>query len=64
MAKTDFRRFKVLRLTKSQYRQFAEQTKAVELALNISTVKHMKCWGTYSPWALLVCKDATTDDPE
>ena len=54
-----------LTLTRSAYRIFADQTKAVGLALNISSCKRMAgCWGGYSPWALLVCKDVTDPDTE
>lgn len=52
-------------LTRQQYREFAELTKSVGLALNLSSFKRMdKCWGFYSPWALLVCKDAQSESPE
>src|SRR5574337_1271939 len=64
MAKPNSRPGGVLRLTKTQYRRFAEQTKAVGLGLNISTVQQMGCWGTYSPWALLMCDDATVPEPK
>lgn len=60
MAKRNFKTDCTLTLTRAAYRTFADQTKAVGLALNISSYKRMdKCWGGYSPWALLVCKDAT-----
>lgn len=54
-----------LRITRTQYRVFAEKTKSVGLALNLSSFKRMgNCWGGYSPWALLVCSDARKDEPE
>jgi len=58
------RQTRTLRLSKHLYRDLAERTKAVGLALNVSTFKHLGCWGTYTPWALLVCKDAASDTPE
>lgn len=53
-----------IRLTRRQYRQFAEQTKAVGLALNVSSFERMGCWGAYSPWAMSICKDATAAEPK
>ncbi|MCY1536740.1 hypothetical protein D9M68_722100 [compost metagenome] len=54
-----------LRITRTQYREFAEATKSVGMALNLSSFKRMEgCWGSYSPWALLVCRDARADEPE
>lgn len=64
MAKTNSRRCSTLRMTRTQYRELAEKTKAVGLGLNISSMERMGAWGTYSPWALQVCKDATEDDPQ
>ncbi|MES2249359.1 MAG: hypothetical protein V4645_18950 [Pseudomonadota bacterium] len=64
MAQEGTKHADVLRLTRHQYREFFEQTKAAGLALNISTYKHMGCWGTYSPWALSICKDATVAEPQ
>jgi hypothetical protein len=58
MSRTDT----TLQLTRRQYSEFAEITKAVGRALNVSTYKEMGCWGRYSPWALLICNDVT--DPE
>jgi len=54
---------RVLRLSRHEYRLLAEETKAAGLGLNLSTFKIMGCWGAYSPWALLVCKDASTPNP-
>lgn len=51
-----------LHITRQQYRAFAEITKSFGMGLNLSTVKSMGCWGEYSPWALLVCKDASEPD--
>ena len=60
MAEKNFKTDCTLTLGRAAYRTFADQTKAVGLALNISTYKSMgQCWGGYSPWALLVCKDAS-----
>ncbi|WP_313290258.1 hypothetical protein [Stutzerimonas nitrititolerans] len=54
-----------IRITRTQYRVFAEATKSVGLALNLSSFKRMEnCWGGYSPWTLLVCGDARKDEPE
>ncbi|MDF2073222.1 hypothetical protein H7683_22590 [Ectopseudomonas mendocina] len=54
-----------IRITRNQYRRFAEVTKSVGLALNLSSFKRMEnCWGRYSPWALLVCCDVRKDEPE
>ncbi|MDE2421040.1 MAG: hypothetical protein KGO49_07680 [Gammaproteobacteria bacterium] len=61
-----------LRITRKQYRKFAEMTKSVGCALNLSTPARIgarseidkKCWGSYSPWALLVCKDVTNPDTQ
>lgn len=58
------RRSRTLRLTPSQYRRFAEDTKAVGLSLNVSTYEHMGCWGTYSPWALRLVTDASVETPQ
>lgn len=53
-----------IHITRQQYRSLSDATKsAAGVALNLSTFARMgNCWGIYSPWALLVCKDAT--DPE
>lgn len=60
MAKRKFKTDSTLTLTRKDYRTFAEKTKAVGLALNISSYSRMdKCWGSYSPCKLLVCTDAT-----
>lgn len=54
-----------LRITRAEYRVFSETTKSAGMALNLSSFKRMKnCWGSYSPWALLVCRDARRDEPE
>lgn len=53
-----------LRISRTQYREFAETTKSIGLALNLSSFKNMKkSWGSYSPWALLICKDARENEP-
>lgn len=64
MVRSHSRTGRTLHLTRRQYRDFAQKTKAVGLGLNVSTWKRMGCWGMYSPWALLVCKDATNPDPK
>lgn len=51
-----------LRLTRQQYRELAEITKSFGMGLNLSTETRMGCWGQYSPWALLICKDASNPD--
>ncbi|WDH52437.1 hypothetical protein PUP75_26460 [Pseudomonas chlororaphis] len=54
----------LLRITRVQYREFAETTKSIGMALNLSSFKRMeKSWGTYSPWALLVCNDVRENEP-
>ncbi|MFT4063355.1 hypothetical protein [Paraburkholderia sp.] len=53
---------RTLRITKRQYRAFAEIAKAHGIALNLSTYTHMGCWGEFSPFALLICQDATDPD--
>ncbi|SEF71506.1 hypothetical protein [Thauera chlorobenzoica] len=54
-----------LHITRQQYREFAELTKAAGMALNLSTYKRMgNCWGSYSPWGLLVCRDVTSSEPQ
>lgn len=50
---------RTLRLSRSQYRSFAEHAKSFGLALNISTYKRMGGWGAFSPMACAVHKDAT-----
>lgn len=52
----------VLRLTRKQYRAFAETSKAFGLGLNLSSYEHLGCWGQYSPFALLICNDAANAD--
>lgn len=53
-----------LRITRTQYRAFAEITKSIGMALNLSGFKRMKnCWGVYSRYALLVCRDVRLDEP-
>ena len=51
-----------LKLTRTQYRQLAEQTKAVGLALNVDTFEQMGGWGGCSLWALPICRDAARVD--
>lgn len=61
-----------LRLTRKQYREFAEITKSMGCALNLSTPTRMgarsdidtKCWGSFSPWALLVHNDVTNSNSQ
>lgn len=50
---------RILHLTYTQYRQFAELTKRFGMALSISTYKEIKCWGRYSLMCTSVCKDVT-----
>ncbi|WPO67613.1 hypothetical protein SDC64_01310 [Acinetobacter haemolyticus] len=50
---------KILRLTYTQYRHFAELTKHFGMVLSVSTYKELKCWGRYSPMCTPVCKDVT-----
>ncbi|MEB0091797.1 hypothetical protein RHM65_04540 [Pseudomonas sp. CCI4.2] len=52
-----------LRLTRSQYRKFAEQVKHAGCALSLSTFRAMgNCWGIFDPRAKLTCMDVSTDD--
>ena len=52
-----------LRLTRSQYRKFAEQVKATGCALSLSTFRAMgNCWGIFDPRAKLTCMDVSADD--
>lgn len=52
-----------LRLTRTQYREFAEQTKQVGCALSLSTFRAMgHCWGIFDPRAKLVCSDVSADE--
>ena len=55
-------RDKTLRITRGQYRQFAELSKSVGLGLNLSNERRMKGWGSYAPWGLLTCNDVTRAD--
>ncbi len=60
---------KILRITRKQYREFAEIAKKKGCALNLSvptrigrdwwTSKNYRAWGSVSRWALSVCTDAT-----
>lgn len=54
----------ILHVTRRQYRELAEITKSFGMALNLSTETRMGCWGRYSPWALLICKDASDPNTE
>lgn len=54
---------RVLRLSRREYRLLAEETKAAGMGLNLSTFAIMGCWGVYSPWALLMCKDVSIPAP-
>lgn len=51
-----------IHLGRKQYRDFAEQTKTVGCGLTLSTAKALRGAGTYSPWALLICKDTTANE--
>jgi hypothetical protein len=52
-----------LRLTRSQYRIFAEQVKEAGCALSLSTFRAMgNCWGIFDPRAKLTCMDVSADD--
>ncbi|MBV4480033.1 hypothetical protein [Pseudomonas khavaziana] len=54
-----------LRLTRTQYRAFAEQTKQVGCSLSLSTFRALgNCWGIFDPWAKLVCLDVSADQLE
>jgi len=53
-----------LKLTKTQYRQLAEQAKAAGLALNVDSFERMRCWGRYYILAQPICRDATRAEPE
>ena len=55
---------KTVRITRRQYRALAETTKEHGLGLTLSTFDKMGCWGLYSGYAELVCRDATAEDPE
>lgn len=51
-----------LRLTRTQYRNFAEQTKQAGCTLSLSTFHAMGCWGIFDPRAKLVCLDVSADE--
>ena len=52
-----------LRLTRTQYRTFAEQAKQVGLTLSLSTFRALgDSWGIFDPRAKLVCLDASADE--
>lgn len=55
---------KVLHLSRSQYREFADISNSFGMALNLSTYTSLEGWGTYSPWALLTYKDVREEDPK
>ena len=48
-----------LRLTRAQYRQYAEQVKAVGKALNLATYSDLGVWGEKGAWGLAIIDDAT-----
>ncbi|KAA8555096.1 hypothetical protein [Pseudomonas marginalis] len=53
-----------LRLTRTQYRKFAEQVKQAGCALSLSTFRALgSCWGIFDPRAELVCLDVSADEP-
>ena len=47
-----------LRLTRAQYRQYAEQVKAVGKALNLATYTDLGGWGEKGNWGLAIIDDA------
>lgn len=52
-----------LRLSRTQYRNFAEQVKQAGCALSLSTFRAMgNCWGIFDPRAKLVCQDVSADE--
>lgn len=52
-----------LRLTRTQYRAFAEQAKQAGCALSLSTFHALgSCWGIFDPRAKLVLVDVSSDD--
>jgi hypothetical protein len=52
-----------LRLTRSQYRAFAEQVKQAGCAMSLSTFNAMgSSWGIFDPRAHLVCLDVSAED--
>ncbi len=54
-----------IRLTRRQYRDFAEATKRIKLGLKVGTPAQMPDeWAHYSPWALLVRDDVRQDNPQ
>lgn len=55
----------VLRLTRTQYRQLADQCKASGVGLNLSSFRDLGSnFGTFEPCAKLMCLDASVDQPE
>lgn len=53
-----------LRLTRTQYRTFAEQVKQAGCVLSLSTFRALgSCWGIFDPRAKLVCLDVSSDEP-
>lgn len=55
----------ILRLTRAQYRSFADQVKEVGCTMTLSTFNAMgRCWGIFDPRAQLVCVDVSADDLE
>ena len=52
-----------LRLTRTQYRNFAEQAKQSGCSLSLSTFRALgNCWGIFDPRARLVCLDVSADE--
>lgn len=52
-----------LRLTRTQYRAFAEQAKQAGCSLSLSTFRALgNCWGIFDPRAKLVCLDVSADE--
>ena len=52
-----------LRLTRTQYRAYAEQVKQAGCCLSLSTFKAMgNAWGMYNPWAQSVVRDVSVEE--
>jgi hypothetical protein len=52
-----------LRLTRTQYRAYAEQVKQVGCCLSLSTFRAMgNAWGTFNPWGQSVLLDASAEN--
>lgn len=50
-----------LRITRQQYRQFAEQAKQNGMGLTLATFTELGVWGEYSCWAQPIALDVSTD---